>query len=100
MSLIIITSGVGGAMAIARSVSEELKLEPYDDHRLQQEANRVGISTEEKKDLDHKVPGLFNRLLSHRPDTYLDLMAAVFYEVDSRGEGIIPVPRSLDQYTH
>jgi cytidylate kinase len=90
MSLITITSGIGsGGLSIARSVSEKLELELYDDQRLQEEAVKVGISAEEMKSLDHKAPGFLNRLLNHRPDTYLDVMGAVIYEVASRGEGII-----------
>ncbi len=90
MSLITITSGIGsGGLSIARSVSEKLELELYDDQRLQEEAIKVGISTEEIKSLDHKAPGLLTRLLNHRPGTYLDVMGAVIYEVASRGEGII-----------
>ena len=90
MSLITITSGIGvGGLSIAKDVSEKLELELYDDQRLQEEAVKVGISAEEIKGLDHKAPGLLNRLLSRRPDTYLEVMGAVIYEVASRGEGII-----------
>lgn len=90
MSLITITSSIGsGGLSVAKSVSEELQLELYDDQRLQEEAIRLGISAEEIKSLDHKAPGLLNRLLNHKPDTYLDVMGAVIYEVASRGEGII-----------
>jgi cytidylate kinase len=90
MSLITITSGLGsGGLSIAKSVSEKLGLDLYDDQRLQEEAVKIGISAEEMKNLDHKAPGLLNRLLSHKPDAYLDVMGAVIYEVASRGEGII-----------
>ena len=90
MSLITITSGIGsGSMTIAQLVSDELKLDLYDDQRLQQEAVDTGISSEEVKDLDQKAPGLFNRILSHKPQVYLDLMEALVYEVARRGHGII-----------
>ncbi len=90
MSLISITSGIGcGEMAVARLVTDGLKLELYDDQRLQEEAIKMGISSEDLKSLDEKAPGLFSRLLSHKPQTYLDLMDAVVYEVARRGEGII-----------
>jgi len=88
--LITITSGIGsGGLSIAKSVSEELELELYDGQRLREEAVTVGISTEEIKSLGQKAPGLLNRLLSRKPDTYLEVMGAVIYEVASRGKGII-----------
>jgi len=90
MSLITITRSIGcGGMTIARLIADGLKLELYDDQRLQQEAIKMGISPEVLKKLDEKAPGLFNRLLSHKPETYLDLMEAVVYEVAHRGEGVI-----------
>jgi len=49
----------------------------------------IGISSEEVKDFDQKAPGLFNRILSHKPQVYLDLMEALVYEVTRRGHGII-----------
>jgi len=39
--------------------------------------------------LTKKAPGLFNRILSHKPQAYLDLMEALVYEVARRGHGII-----------
>lgn len=90
MSLITITRNIGcGGTTIARLVADGLKLELYDDRRLQEEAIKMGISREVLKRLDEKAPGLFNRLLSHNLETYLDLMEAVVYEVAHRGEGII-----------
>jgi len=57
MSLITITSGIGsGAMAIARIIADELKLELYDDQRLQKEAIKIGISSDELKGVDEKAP--------------------------------------------
>ena len=90
MSLITITRSIGcGGTSIARLVADGLNLDLYDDQRLQKEAIKMGISSEALKGLDEKAPGLFNRLLSHKPQTYLDLTEAVVYEVAHRGEGII-----------
>lgn len=90
MSLITITSGIGcGGTAIAQILSHELTLDLYDDERLQQEAVDAGISMEELKDFNQKAPGLFNRILSNKPQTYLNLMEALVYEVSRRGQGII-----------
>lgn len=90
MSLITFTTSTGcGARAITRKVAGNLKLEVYDDDRLQQEAVSMGYSSEDLKAFDEKAPGLFDRLLRRRPEIYDELMGAVIYEVARRGEGII-----------
>jgi cytidylate kinase len=90
MSLITITRCIGcGGMTIARKVAEGLNIELYDDHRLQETAGKIGIQPEILKELDEKAPGFFNRLFSHKPEAYLDLMEAVIYEVARKGEGVI-----------
>ena len=89
MSLITITRSMGsGGMQVARRVADELKFELYDDRRLQEEAIKMGIP-EDLKSLDEKAPGLFDRILTHKPALYTDLMEAVVYEVARRGQGII-----------
>jgi len=90
MSLITITRCIGcGGMTIARKVAEGLNIELYDDLRLQETASKMGIQPEILKELDEKTPGFFNRLFSHKPEAYLDLMEAVIYEVARKGEGVI-----------
>jgi len=90
MSLITVTTSLGcGARIVAQNVAEVLKLELYDDDRLQQEAVGMGYSSEDLQAFDEKAPGLFDRLLRRRPEIYDELMAAVIYEVARRGEGII-----------
>jgi cytidylate kinase len=90
MSLITITRCIGCAgMTVARSVAEGLNIELYDDQRLQEEAVKIDIQPEILKELDEKAPGLFNRLFSHKPEIYLDLMESVIYEVARKGEGVI-----------
>ena len=90
MALITVTTSLGcGATTVAQKVAEVLKLELYDDDRLQQEAVGMGYSSEDLKAFDEKAPGLFDRLLRRRPEIYDELMAAVIYEVARRGEGII-----------
>jgi len=90
MSLITITRCIGcGGMTIARKVAEGLNIELYDDRRLQEEAVKIGIQPEILKELGEKAPGFFNRLFSHKPEAYLDLMEAVIYEVARKGEGVI-----------
>jgi cytidylate kinase len=90
MSLITVTTSMGcGALSVSKKVAEDLKLEVYDDDRLQQEAVGMGYSSEDLKAFDEKAPGLFDRLLRRRPEIYDELMAGVIYEVARRGEGII-----------
>jgi cytidylate kinase len=76
-------------MTVAGLVADNLKLELYDDRRLEEEAVKMGIQPEELKGLDEKAPGLFSRVLSKKPQVYLDIMQAVVYEVAKRGQGVI-----------
>lgn len=90
MSLITVTTSIGcSGISIAEQVAKGLKLELYDDGRLQKEAVSMGISSVDLKGYDEKAPGLFDRLLRRRPEIYIELMAAVIYEVARRGTGII-----------
>jgi cytidylate kinase len=90
MSLITITTGIGcEGMVIARLVSDGLKLELYDDDRLQEEAVKNLISREALGVFDEKAPGLFSRLLSHKPEVYLDLLEALIFGVARRGKAVI-----------
>ena len=46
MSLITVTTSIGcGAMGVSQKVADELKIEIYDDERLQQEALNMGYSS-------------------------------------------------------
>jgi cytidylate kinase len=90
MPLITVTTSIGcGAMSVSQKVADDLKIELYDDQRLQQVALTMGYSSEDLKGFDEKAPGLFDRLLRRRPEIYNELMAAVIYEVAHRDEGII-----------
>jgi cytidylate kinase len=90
MALITITTGIGcEGMAIAQGVADGLKLELYNDQRLQEEATKIGIAPKALEGLDEKAPSLLSRLWSRKPEIYLDLMESVIYEVARRGEGVI-----------
>jgi cytidylate kinase len=90
MALITITTGIGcEGTAIGQRVADGLKLELYDDQRLQEEATKTGIPPKALEGLDEKAPGLFSRLWSRKPEIYLDLMESLIYEVARRGEGVI-----------
>lgn len=90
MPLITISENLGsGGMAIARMVAEGLKLELYDDRRLQAEALKLGVRSERLRSIDEKAPALFDRILGKKPDLYLDIMEAVVYEVSRHGQGVL-----------
>lgn len=90
MALITISRSMGGGgMSIARNVAEELKMDLYDDQRLQEEAVKMDFRSEDLKSLNERAPGLFDRILGNKPELYLDFMKAVVYEVAQRGHGVI-----------
>ncbi len=90
MALITISQNFGsGGLEIARLAADKLDLELYDDPKLQMIALEAGIQPEDLASIDEKAPGWFDRILSHRPDTYLEFMESVVYEVARHGRGII-----------
>ena len=90
MPLITITRNIGcNGTTIAQRVAEEMKLELYDDARLEQEADRLGLRPKDLEIMEEKAPGLFDRLWGLKPEIYLDLLQAVVYEVAHRGNGVI-----------
>lgn len=90
MSLITISRSTGsGGHRIAQMVAQSLKLELFDDLRLQQEASKLGISNDDIKGMNEKAPGLFDQILSSKPEMYLELMEALIYDVARKGTGVI-----------
>jgi len=90
MPLITISRSIGsGGEVIARKVAEALKVELYDDTKLQKIAVDRGIPASEISRLDEKAPGFFDRLLSRKPEAYLELMESVIYDVARHGQGVI-----------
>lgn len=90
MSLITISRSAGsGGQHIARMVAHSLKLELYDDLRLQQEASKLGISSADINGMNEKAPGFFDQILSRKPEMYLEFMEALIYEVARKGTGVI-----------
>ncbi len=90
MALITISRSLGsGGRVIAEKVAQALNLELYDDNRLQEAAIEMGIPVESVRNLNEKAPGLFDRLLSRKPDIYMDIMESVVYDVARKGEGVI-----------
>lgn len=90
MSLITISHSTGsGGHEIAQMVSRSLELELFDDMRLQQEASKLGISRDDIGGMSEKAFGLFDQILSRKPEMYLEFMEALIYEVARKGQGVI-----------
>jgi cytidylate kinase len=90
MPLITISQNLGsGGKAIATLVANGLDLELYDDARLQTEALKSGVRSEDLKHLGEKMPNLFDRILGTDPNVYIDVMESVVYDVSKQGRGVI-----------
>ena len=90
MALITLSQSMGsGGAPIARRVAEALNLELFDDQRLKQKAVEMGVCAADLKGLNEKAPGFFDRLLSQKPEVYLDILKAVVYETCRQGSGVI-----------
>ena len=88
MSLITITQSMGcPGDKIAELVAESLHLELFDDATLQRTVQSMGRDLADLKHFNEKAPGFFDRLISNKPDIFLDLMEAVIYEVAKKGAG-------------
>ena len=90
MALITVSHNLGsGGLAIARLTAAQLDMPYYDDRKMQGIALASGLHPEDVGALGEKAPGFFDRILSRRPDIYLDLMESVVYEMARRGVGVI-----------
>jgi len=90
MALVTVSGGMGcGADKVARFVAEKAKLPLYDDQKLQIEAIKLGLRSQELKGFDEKAPGFFDSLRGYNPELYIDLMESVIYEVSRSGNGVI-----------
>ena len=90
MPLITISRGIGcGGMIIARLVADGLKLELFDNERLEKVFLEIGIHEEGSELIQEKRPGFLDLLISSRPEIYLDYLEAAIYEVSKKGEGVI-----------
>ena len=90
MALITISQSLGsGDTSIARKVAEELDLELFDDRKIKEKALEIGIRSEDLTGLDEKAPNFFDRLLSQKPETYLDILKSVVYEICRPGTGVV-----------
>ena len=90
MPLITISHSIGSdGRAIAALIANKLNYGLYDDDKLQKMAKALGLYAEGLVSLDENAPGLFDRILSNKPELYLDYMESVVFEVARKGEGVI-----------
>ena len=90
MSLVTISGGKGcGTEQIARLVAQEAGLELFDDRRLQQQALKQGVQSEDARHLGEKAPGFLDALRGRQSNVYLDLLESMIYEVSRSGRGVI-----------
>lgn len=90
MPLITISHSLGSrGVEIARLTAAALELPLYDDRKMQGMALASGMHPDDLGGLDENAPGFFDRILSHRPDIYLDYMESLVYEMARHGAGVI-----------
>jgi len=72
---------------IARKVADQLGYNFYDTEAIENAAQEMGF-LQDVKEINEKVPSLFERLFSHKPEIHLDRLNSVIYELASRGNAI------------
>lgn len=89
MPLITMTSGIGcGTSLMAAEVSRRLGIPLFDDNRLHEKAQTMGIDAREIGVVDSPAPGFWSRLLDLKPRVYTEFLEAVVLETASDGEGV------------
>jgi len=73
---------------IAKLVANELAATLYDTEAIENAAREMGF-LRDVREVDEKVPSLFQRLFSHRPEIYLDRLNSVIYDLASRGSAVL-----------
>jgi cytidylate kinase len=88
MALITISSPIGcREIEVATLVADGLGVGIYDDDRLIKIGEKMKLGVKNLKDMIE--PGFLDRLLSKKPQLYMDYMDAIVYEVSKKGEGVI-----------
>lgn len=72
---------------IARQVAEKLGYHFYDTEAIEKTAREMGF-LESVKEIDEKVPSLFQRLFSHKPAIELDRLNSVVYDLAKKGNAV------------
>jgi len=86
MKLITFTEKMGtNGLEVARQVAKKLGYKTYDTEAINNMAQEMGFLESVTK-VDEKVPSIFERLFSHRPDIYFDRLYSVIYELVKQGD--------------
>jgi cytidylate kinase len=72
---------------IARRVASELGYRFYDTKAINHMAKELGFLGS-VREIDEKVPSIFDRLFSHRPMVYLERLYSVIYELAKQGDAV------------
>ena len=78
--------GTHGA-EIARRVASELGYRFYDTEAINQMAQELGV-LESVREVDEKMPSLFQRIFSQRSAVYLERLYSVIYELAKQGDAV------------
>lgn len=88
MKLITFTEKMGtNGSEVARQVAKKLGYKIHDTEAINNMAQEMGFLESVTK-VDEKVPSIFERLFSHRPDIYFDRLYSVIYELAKQGDVI------------
>ncbi len=80
------TMGTNGS-EVARRVASELGYRFYDTKAINRTAQDLGV-WESVREVDEKVPSLFERTFSHRPAVDLERLYSVLYELAKQGSAV------------
>src|SRR4030042_956007 len=79
-------TGANGS-EISKQVAEKLGYHFYDTEAIEKTAREMGF-LESVREIDERVPSLFQRIFSHRPIIDLDRLNSVLYELAGRGDAV------------
>jgi len=72
---------------IARQVADRLRYNFFDTEAIEDTAREMSF-LKDVKEIDEKVPSLFQRLFSQKPEVHLDRLHSIIYELASRGNAV------------
>lgn len=72
---------------VARRVASELGCPLYDTKAINHMAQELGVLGS-VREIDEKVPPIFQRIFSHRPMLYLERLYSVIYELAKQGNAV------------
>jgi cytidylate kinase len=72
---------------IARQVAGKLGYNFYDTEAIEKAAREMGF-LESVKEIDKKIPSIFQRLFTHKPTIELDRLTSVIYELAQKGDAV------------